>query len=748
MPLLVAGSAQAATINVGTTALDTSANEPACSLRAAIIAANRGAPRGGCPAGIPGGPNTIVLQTGATYTLTEPDLPEAGFTDRASWYGPNALPPIKSNIVIEGHGATIARSAPDTTPFRLFFVGADPAKATTNSYVSPGPGALTLQDLTLSGGLAKGGDSKGGGGGAGMGGAIFSQGTVTLDRVTLNGNTARGGASGNSALTDAGGGIGTDAQANNGGGFGPGTFGGAAGGGNFGGGAGLRVGETGSTGTSGFNGTGGNGGGPRTGLGGSGGRYDSGANHATPGLGGDGSGGGNSNVQGAGGAFGKGGSNGGGVGGGGGSGGGGGGFGGGGGLGFSGFTGGSGGFGGGGGGAVLNVAPGAPGFGGGTPAGALGGGGAGMGGAIFNMQGTLSIANSTLSGNSAIGGADSVSDHGKGIGGAAFNLNGTMTASSSTFAANTAAYYASQIFNLAYDAETPSLTRKAQVTLQNSIVANGSGADPNGAPAADLATDTSSYITPANQATDNADVSQANLVRTISTQIGSGETGHLTGSPLTTADPLLGGLAFNGGPGMATMALDGNSPARGLGSGCPAADERGVSRPAACDLGAFQFVPTAVPVGPGTGGGGGGAAQPVLAAASRASIFPRSFRAAPGGPSTRAARRVIYGARVTYTLNQAARVRFTVARELPGRRTRRGTCVRPTRANRLARRCIRRLPVRGSFTLNGRSGRNAFRFMGRIGGRRLTPGNYRLTATPTANGRRGRATSVGFRIIR
>jgi CSLREA domain-containing protein len=132
-------AARAATITVTTTSEDVSASNAGCSLREAIIAANRGVAEGGCPAGAPS-LNTIVLQHGATYTLTQPDQPQAGFTDRGPWYGPDGLPPIASSIVIDGNGATIARSTASGTPaFRLFFVGANPLAAGTFGYTSPGP---------------------------------------------------------------------------------------------------------------------------------------------------------------------------------------------------------------------------------------------------------------------------------------------------------------------------------------------------------------------------------------------------------------------------------------------------------------------------------------------------------------------------------------------------------------------------------------------------------------------------------
>src|SRR4051794_3426611 len=130
------------------------------TLSAAIIAANS-AP----------GPDTISLKPGCLYSFS-------GIQN--SWYGPNALPPIASTIVIEGNGATIERR-PTLPLSRLFFVGADPMRNETDGYVSPGPGDLTLRNVTVRGGFAQGGSSRLGGGGAGMGGAIFSEGRLTIE---------------------------------------------------------------------------------------------------------------------------------------------------------------------------------------------------------------------------------------------------------------------------------------------------------------------------------------------------------------------------------------------------------------------------------------------------------------------------------------------------------------------------------------------------------------------------------------
>jgi DNA-binding beta-propeller fold protein YncE len=100
-------------------------------------------------------------------------------------------------------------------------------------------------------------------------------------------------------------------------------------------------------------------------------------------------------------------------------------------------------------------------------------------------------------------------------------------------------------------------------------------------------------------------------------------------------------------------------------------------------------------------------------------LSPRAFRAARGGPPI--SRRV--GARVTYLLAAPARVRFAVQRAVRGRYRR----------------------VRGAFTHRGSLGTNSFRFSGRIRGRRLRPGRYRLVARiPGATARK----RTGFRIVR
>ena len=105
------------------------------------------------------------------------------------------------------------------------------------------------------------------------------------------------------------------------------------------------------------------------------------------------------------------------------------------------------------------------------------------------------------------------------------------------------------------------------------------------------------------------------------------------------------------------------------------------------------------------GGGGGVGSTPV--ASSRLS----GLRIRPAGfPSANRGRSIVRrgGAKVSYQLTVAAPVTFRVERR-KGRRWAR---------------------VRGSFKQAGKAGANSLRFSGRIGGKRLRPGRYRLVATP------------------
>ena len=99
--------------------------------------------------GTPGG-GTLVLATGCVYTLESANNTTEGGT---------GLPVITGNVMIQGAGATIARSTATGVPaFRIFDVASG--------------GILTLNSLTLSNGLANNGQQGGG--------AIFNHGTLAV----------------------------------------------------------------------------------------------------------------------------------------------------------------------------------------------------------------------------------------------------------------------------------------------------------------------------------------------------------------------------------------------------------------------------------------------------------------------------------------------------------------------------------------------------------------------------------------
>ena len=132
-------------------------------------------------------------------------------------------------------------------------------------------------------------------------------------------------------------------------------------------------------------------------------------------------------------------------------------------------------------------------------------------------------------------------------------------------------------------------------------------------------------------------------------------------------------------------------------------------------------------------------------------LAPRAFAAARRGSATRSRRLRASGTKVSYRSDVAATVRFAVQRRRAGRRTHSGTpvgCLAPSRRNRRGARCTRYVGVPGSFTDMAHAGSNSFYFTGRIGRRTLTPGSYRLRATPSAGGVAGRPVDVSFRITR
>lgn len=138
--------------------------------------------------------------------------------------------------------------------------------------------------------------------------------------------------------------------------------------------------------------------------------------------------------------------------------------------------------------------------------------------------------------------------------------------------------------------------------------------------------------------------------------------------------------------------------------------------------------------------------DPLLRAAiTRLRLVPRAFLAARSGPAVKAAVTPT-GTRLRYSLNVGVVVRFTVDRAVRGSRVD-GRCVKATGGTHRRASCTLFVPVSGSFTRDRRhAAGDRFTFTGRLAGRTLSPGRYRLVATPIAAGRTGRPTRARFRI--
>jgi fibronectin-binding autotransporter adhesin len=162
------------------------------------------------------------------------------------------------------------------------------------------------------------------------------------------------------------------------------------------------------------------------------------------------------------------------------------------------------------------------------------------GGGLFN-EGTLSVTNSTLSDNSAASGGGGIFNEGK----AAF-ADTTVSGNSSTT-----------------DGGGGIFTEGKPVKARTTIVANSSGGDCSGS-----ITDMGYNIDDDGSCGFNAP----------------------SISDSTTLDSTLGPLAENGGP-TETVALLPGSPAIGVvpAADCPPTDQRGVTRPTPCDIGAYQI---------------------------------------------------------------------------------------------------------------------------------------------------------------
>ena len=203
-------------------------------------------------------------------------------------------------------------------------------------------------------------------------------------------------------------------------------------------------------------------------------------------------------------------------------------------------------------------------------------GGGGMGGAVFSNGGTTTVTNSTFASNAASGGYGL--GNGFGYGGALFSRNGTVTLLNCTISAN-AAQGGRGVYVLADTSDGGNNTSPGSgimvATVNNTIIGSGDTG------AADFVAGTNPY-SPGGTVTTSG---TGNLIRTAT---------GFSGTVISTADPLLAPLAYNGGP-TPTLALLPGSPAIDTGDATAAAslttDQRGTGfarSVVSVDIGAFE----------------------------------------------------------------------------------------------------------------------------------------------------------------
>ncbi|MBV6394206.1 MAG: hypothetical protein KPEEDBHJ_03458 [Anaerolineales bacterium] len=266
-----------------------------------------------------------------------------------------------------------------------------------------------------------------------------------------------------------------------------------------------------------------------------------------------------------------------------------------------------------------------------------------LGGGIFNNNGTLTVTNSTLSGNSADGG------------GSIYNNNGTLTITNSTLSGNSAGGGGGGIYNsngtliitnstLSNNSESSGdgggIYNMGTLTVTNSLFSENSAIRGGVIVNQDTATVTNSTFSENSASLGGAIFNYATITLTNSTfsensagfggsilnlggtlnysntiianSLSGGDcfdagsigtnTNNLvedsTCSPALSGDPNLSPLQNNGGPTQTHALLSGSTAIDAGNAGvCPATDQRGVSRPldgdatpgAVCDIGAFEY---------------------------------------------------------------------------------------------------------------------------------------------------------------
>ena len=200
------------------------------------------------------------------------------------------------------------------------------------------------------------------------------------------------------------------------------------------------------------------------------------------------------------------------------------------------------------------------------------------------------------------------------------------------------------------------------------------------------------------------------------------------GDPAAGADPKIGPLALDG----LTRIMGGR-----------------------IDMGPFEFVPAQSGTTDTNGGGGAGGSQqqggggdagspavektPAAAVADRTPPVLKSLRLAPG--------LLRKSSLVSYLLNEQATTTLRVLRKTTGVKKGRTCVAAPRKLKKGAKRCTRWVVISGAVTRVDQPGKNSFRFNGKLRGKRLASGSYRLVAVAQdAAGNVGKPITVAFRV--
>lgn len=137
---------------------------------------------------------------------------------------------------------------------------------------------------------------------------------------------------------------------------------------------------------------------------------------------------------------------------------------------------------------------------------------------------------------------------------------------------------------------------------------------------------------------------------------------------------------------------------------------------------------------------------PVLSLSKVSQSHKKWRRGSKAASISRKHKKAPVGTTFAFTLSTAATVKVTFTSSVPGRKAKR-RCVAPSRRNRKAKRCTRRVSA-GVLTLNAHAGSDRIAFDGRVGARTLKLGRYTATFVATNSAGKSQSRSLGFTIVR